>query len=139
MNKLASAPIPQKQHAIAGKEFYFSAYLYQTMLKYIYSILFLALFASCDCATIVTAYVVDKNDHAPVVHAMIHSIASLDGKSRSQSTVYSDSNGKFRADTYVQGVAKCPVQKLFISKQGYKTETVVQPRTGDTIYLEKLP
>lgn len=109
------------------------------MSKYILPSLIVLFFAACDCASTATGYVVDKNDHTPLVHATVESMASMDGKSRDPKVFYTDSTGKFKASMYVQGVAKCPVHKLTISQTGYKTERVVSKIKGDTIYLEKLP
>jgi hypothetical protein len=94
--------------------------------------------AGCTCRQDIRAYVKDAETREPVMNATVTTMAALDGKYRQGTVRTTDSNGRFLAGYDVGGVAKCPVMKLFIEKEGYERKLVVSPNAGDTIFINKI-
>lgn len=93
---------------------------------------------SCTCREETKAYVKDSETHLPVQNAVVKTVAAMKGNYKEGSTKLTDSNGRFVASYDLGGVAKCPTTKLFISKDGYEDKIVIEPKTGDTIFIDKV-
>lgn len=96
-----------------------------------------ALIYSCTCSSLLSCYVLDKDDHKPIPGVYVISEAASDGRVRDKEEMYTDSTGFFKADYKVGGVAKCPVHKITLVKTGYRTVRLTDLKTGDTVLLEK--
>ena len=96
------------------------------------------LLTGCTCRENFRAYVKDADTREPVMNATVTTMAALDGKYRQGTVELTDSNGRFLTGYDVSGVAKCPVMKLFIEKEGYEKRIVISPHAGDTIFISKV-
>lgn len=96
------------------------------------------LLTGCTCRESFRAYVKDADTREPVMNATVTTMAALDGKYREGTVSTTDSNGRFLAGYDVSGVAKCPVMKLFIEKEGYEKKIAISPQAGDTIFISKV-
>ena len=94
--------------------------------------------ASCTCREEMKCYVKDSETKEPIGEVKVQTIGALKGNYKQGSLRYSDSNGRFVAAYDIGNIAKCPVMKLFISKEGYNDKIVIEPQEGDTIYINKI-
>ncbi len=94
--------------------------------------------AGCTCRDEVKAYVKDSETRQPVMGMTVETVAALKGNYKKGNIDYTDSAGYFLSRYEINNIAKCPVTKLFISGPGYQDKIVIAPKTGDTIYVDKI-
>jgi hypothetical protein len=94
--------------------------------------------ASCTCREEVKAYIKDAETREPIKDVKVRTVGALKGNYKEGSTKFTDSNGRFVAQYDISGVGKCPTTKIFITKDGYEQKSVIEPQTGDTIFINKL-
>ena len=93
----------------------------------------LALFLSgCDCVQHGNGVVLDATTNLPIDSVKIKRIS----KRESEWVFYSEKNGRFEASYISGGFWGCPDLELEISKEGYRSQRVINPR-NDTIYLSR--
>ncbi|MBL7719314.1 MAG: hypothetical protein JNL72_10800 [Flavipsychrobacter sp.] len=98
----------------------------------------IVLLAGCTCRQEIKAYIKDAETGLPVKDVKVVTIAAMKGNYREGSTRYTDSTGRFVSAYDIGGVAKCPVTKLFISRDSFKDKIVISPQMGDTIFIERV-
>jgi hypothetical protein len=102
-------------------------------MQKVISYLILALFLSgCDCIQKGGGVVLDAATNLPIDSVKIRRMS----KRESELAFYSGKDGSFEARYISGGLWGCPDLKLEISKEGYRSQRVVNPR-NDTIYLSK--
>ncbi len=78
---------------------------------------------SCECHQIVKGTVVDSETNFPIANVKIKSLKSGDSLNVSQTTIYTDSLGKFDFFSNVGGLLGCPKVILSFEKEGYEKIT----------------
>jgi hypothetical protein len=124
-----------------GPPILFFSVIFKPHMNYrnIISIAFLSLAAaSCTCREEVKAYIKDAETREPVKDVKVRTVGALKGNYKEGTTKFTDSNGRFVAQYDISGVGKCPTTKIFITKDGYEDISVIEPQTGDTIYINKI-
>lgn len=93
-------------------------------------------FAACkNCDGYVDGYIVNKSSREVIPNAKIRSVGAMNGREKDERIVYSDSTGYFQTRYSSKGTAKCPVFKLEISAEGFRTEYVTTFQVGDTFLM----
>lgn len=106
------------------------------MSKYIFTLFGLLFFAACkNCDERTYGYIIDNAYRKALPNARVRSVGALDGREKDERIVYSDSTGYFQTYYRSKGTAKCPVLKLEISADGYKTLRTTAIQQGDTIVM----
>lgn len=102
------------------------------MQKVILGLILTLFLSGCDCIQDGSGVVLDAATNLPIDSVKIRKMS----KRESEWVFYSDKNGSFEASYISGGLWGCPDLKLEISKEGYHSQRVVNPR-NDTIYLSK--
>ncbi|OSZ78901.1 hypothetical protein CAP35_11810 [Chitinophagaceae bacterium IBVUCB1] len=109
------------------------------MLRYLAIGILLIAASSCkDCMQVTRNVVADRETRKALPDALVKSVAAMNGRQDDTRYVYTDSMGVFETGYNKGGVAKCPVFKLTISKQGYYTNYFWEPTIGDTLFLVRI-
>jgi hypothetical protein len=93
----------------------------------------------CSCERGTRNVVADKETRLGIDGVQVLSVAASDGRQRHEQYTYTDTSGIFEAKFSASGIAKCPILKVTLTKSGYITERIVDPRIGDTIFMQRTP